>query len=70
MSEKYTAIIIAARQISKYTVLKLDRALPMQPYTKYLIDKKEYSIVPIYDGINCVAISGDGEFIGKTVKFI
>ena len=64
------AKVIGERSIGKYKVLKIDQELPQKPYSKYVIDGKDYGIVPIYDARNCIAIADTGSLIGKTVTFV
>lgn len=62
--------VISEFKINNYMVLKLDKDIPMKKYSKYLIVKKEYDIVPIYDADRCIAIEAAGSFIGEKVDFI
>ncbi len=62
--------IISQWSIGKYTTLEMDRELPMEKYTKFRIDGKEYEPVPVYDLPNHIAIEAQGNFIGKTVEFV
>lgn len=62
--------VISEIKINNYMVLKLDKDIPMKKYSKYLIGKKEYAIVPIYDADRCIAIEAAGSFIGEKVDFI
>lgn len=61
--------IISELSAGKYKVLKLDGARPLSAHSKYVIDGKEYGIVPIYDAINCIAVESADSFEGKTVEF-
>lgn len=63
------AKVISEFIIGKYKILKLDSALPLKGYTKYVIDGNDYDIVPIYDAVNCIAIESKDSFIGKIVEF-
>lgn len=54
----------------EYTILKLDGPIPSKLHTAYIIDGKEYEIVPVYDMPNCIAVKANGNFIGKEVRFI
>lgn len=63
--------VILEIKLGKYTILKLDGPIPRQNHNKYLIDEREFAIVPIYDALNCIAVeSTDGfTFEGKEVEF-
>ena len=61
--------IIDEFAIDKYIILTLDGEKPKRGYSKYVIDGKQYVIVPIYDMPKCIAIEASGHFIGKTVEF-
>lgn len=61
--------VISEFSVGKYKVLKLDGVKPDKKYTRYLIDGKEYAIVPIYDAVDCIAIESSDSFKGKTVEF-
>ena len=62
--------IVSSLRVGKYTLLSLDGAVPMVEHKKYRIDGKEYSIVPVYDLPNSIAITAEGSFVGKIVEFI
>ena len=62
--------VISEHCIEKYTVLRLDDAIPRLPHKKYLIDGVVYDIVSMYDAVNCIAIEASGGFVGKTVEFV
>lgn len=62
--------VIYQFRINNYTVLKLDKDLPLKDYNKYLIDDIEHEIIPVYDMDSCIAIEYKGNFIGKKVSFI
>lgn len=62
--------IISQWSIGKYTVLEMDRELPMEKYKKFRIDGKEYEPVPVYDLPNHIAVEAQGNFTGKTVEFV
>jgi hypothetical protein len=62
-------IIVREFVINQYTILTLDGEMPKKCYSKYVIDGKEYAIVPLYDMPNCIAIEAGGGFVGKTVEF-
>ena len=64
------AKVIGESSVGKYKILKIDQELPTKPYSKYVIDGKDYNIVPIYDAHNCIAIADTGSLIGKTVNFV
>ena len=61
--------VISEFSVGKYKILKLDGAKPNKKYTKYVIDGKEHSVVPIYDAVDCIAIESSDSFKGKTVEF-
>lgn len=61
--------IIKEFSIGPYKVLSVDGVLPLSGYRKYVIDGKNYSIVPLYDIPNSIAIESNDSFIGKTVEF-
>ena len=63
------AKVISEFSVGNYMMLKLDDAIPSKEYTKYLIDGKEYAIVPVYDAVNCIAVESSDSFMGKTVIF-
>lgn len=48
--------VILEIKLGKYTILKLDGPIPSRNHTKYLIDEREFAIVPIYDAPNCIAV--------------
>ena len=56
--------------IEQYTVLRLNKPLPMKRHDAYLIDNWIWDIVPAYDMPQCIAIHGEHDFSGKTVRFI
>ena len=56
--------------VGKYRVLKLDGAKPAKEYSAYRIDGVVFSIVPLYDAVNCIAVESSDCFTGKTVEFI
>lgn len=62
--------VISEFSVGKYKVLRLDGPNPNKEYTKYLIDGKEYAIVPMYDAVDCIAIEASGSFKGKMVEFV
>lgn len=62
--------IISEFKVKDYVVLKLNKDKPLKKYTKYLIDKTEYDIIPIYDADKCIAIKSQKSFINKEVEFI
>lgn len=62
--------IISEFKVKDYVVLKLNKDKPLEKYTKYLIDKTEYDIIPIYDADKCIAIKSQKSFINKEVEFI
>lgn len=62
--------VVSELSIGKYKVLTLDEKKTDVSYTKYLIDGKEYNIVPIYDAPNCIAVESNDVFIDKHVKYI
>lgn len=64
------AKVVHEFSIGKYKILKLDEMKPSRPYKGYQIDGKPYSIVPIYDAGNCIAIESADSFKGKNVEFI
>lgn len=68
MTKLYT--VIYQFRINNYTVLKLDKDLPLKDYNKYLIDDIEHEIIPVYDMDSCIAIEYKRNFIGKKVSFI
>ena len=61
--------IVSDFGIGKIRVLKLDGEMPKTRYSKYVIDGKEYDIVPMYDTINCIAVEAKESLSGKTVTF-
>lgn len=61
--------VTSEMSIGDYKVLTLDGALPLKRYTKYVIEGKEYDIIPVYDLPNCIAIESEDHFEGKTVEF-
>ena len=61
--------IIDEFAIDKYIIFTLDGEKPKRGYSKYVIDGKPYSIVPVYDMPNCIAVEASGHFVGKTVEF-
>lgn len=62
--------IVSVLRVGKYTLLSLDGSIPTKEHKKYRIDGLEYSIVPVYDLPNSIAITAEGSFVGKTVEFI
>lgn len=56
-------------RIRQYAVLKLDK-MPQVNYRKYRIGTEEFEPVPIYDLPQCIAITSDKSYLGKTVEFI
>ena len=70
------ASIIDQFYIEGYTVLTLDRDVPMFPYNTYVIDGVPYTPVPYHARpitgriiMNVIAIQATGSFCGKTVSF-
>ena len=53
-------------------VLYLDVPLPKyKPYRSYRIDGKIYKPIPMsHTGGKCIAIKGEGNFVGKEVEFV
>jgi hypothetical protein len=62
--------IISEFCINDYTVLTLDNDVPLKKHNGYRIDGKDYDIVPVYDMPGCIAVVGEGPFVGKTVEFV
>ena len=62
--------VIKELQVDKYKLLQLDEFVPSKKYGKYVIDGKEYEIVPVYDLNNCIAVESSDKFSGKTVEFV
>lgn len=61
--------VISEFSLGQYKVLTLDGSLPNRGYREYIIDGKPFSIVPLYDIPNSIAIESKASFIGKTVEF-
>ena len=61
--------VISEFSLGKYKVLALDGELPTKGHRNYVIDGKLFSIVPLYDIPNSIAIESNDSFIGKTVEF-
>lgn len=61
--------VVSDFAIGAYRVLALDGEKPNTKYTKYVIEGKEYKIIPAYDIGNCIAIKSTSSFVGKTVEF-
>ena len=56
---------------SELCVLYLEGEIPNKRYFQYKIDGKIYNYVPISAaGSKCIAIKGEGSFVGKEVEFI
>ena len=62
--------VIKELQVGKYKLLQLDEFVPSKKYRKYVIDGKEYEIVPVYDLNNSIAIESSDNFSEKTVEFV
>lgn len=62
--------VISEFKVKDYSILKLDKDIPLKTYSKYLIDSNEYEIVPIYDADRCIAVKAYRSFLGKKVEFI
>ena len=60
--------VIDSFTINEYSILTLDKPITDHTYTKYIINNKEYDIVPIYDATNCIAIKSNENFIGKIIS--
>ena len=54
-------------QIGGTAVLTLDKPITEHNYRNYLIGKKIYEIVPVYDLPRSIAIKSTQSFVGKTV---
>lgn len=63
------AKVVDEFSVKQYKVLTLDQMDMPKNYRKYVIDGKQYDIVPVYDLPGCIAIVSDDSFIGKTVEF-
>lgn len=61
--------VISEFSLGKYKILALDGELPSKGYRSYVVDGKPFSIVPLYDMPNSIAIESKDSFIGKTVQF-
>ena len=61
--------VISEFSLGQYKVLALDGELPTKGHSKYDIGGKLFSIVPLYDLPNSIAIESTESFIGKTVEF-
>jgi hypothetical protein len=61
--------VISEFSLGKYKILALDGELPTKGHSKYAIDGKLFSVVPLYDIPNSIAIESTGSFIGKIVEF-
>lgn len=62
--------VISEFSVGSFKVLVLDAKKPVKYHTKYLIDGKEYKIVPMYDADNCIAIKATDSLVGKIVEFV
>lgn len=62
--------VISELKIDKYKVLMLDEKQTNVAYSKYLIDGKEYTPVPMNDAPNCIAIESEDSFVDKIVEFV
>ena len=62
--------VISEFNVGKYHVLKLDGEKPKTPFNAYRINDMAYTVVPLYDAANCIAIESSQTFVGKTVEFI
>ncbi len=62
--------VVSEFSIGKYKVLKLDEDKPNKQHKAYQIGGKLFSIVPIYDAGNCIAVESTESFKGKTVEFV
>lgn len=62
--------VVKSLRAGDNTVLMLDSKLPESVWTKFKIDGKEHTPVPIYDLPNCVATKEKGSFEGKEIIFI
>lgn len=52
-------------------VLYLDEKTPLKPYWNYRIDGKIYKPIPMSNtNGTCIALEGEGDFIGKEVEFV
>ena len=55
--------------IGHIVILRLDE-LPAVRYTRFIIDGKTYTPVPILDAENCIAFESTDSFLSKTVAFL
>ena len=62
--------VIYQFEVASYSVLKLSEDIPNRKYNAYRIAGREYAMVPVYDMERCIAIEGEGRFIGEIVDFI
>lgn len=62
--------VISEWAVGRYSVLELDKDLPMEQYSKYCIKGIEYVPVPVYDLPRHIAIEAKGNFKGEAVEFV
>lgn len=52
-------------------ILYLDEKTPLKPYWNYRIEGKTYKPIPMTNtGGMCIALEGEGNFVGKEVEFV
>lgn len=62
--------VIDEIHLEEYIILKLDKDIVEKKYTKYVIEGKEFDIVPIYDAKQCIAIKAKGSYVNKKVNVV
>ena len=72
MKESDERMVVETSRLYKYTIMYLDQEIPWKiRWNKYLIDGIVYDPVVAYDvASNVIVIEEEGDFVGKTVKFI